>query len=719
MPFIVILLLALTALPGAAQRVALISGNGQLAQENFPAAQPMIIRALNAANVGIPNATVTWQVSQGEGALSDIVTTTDANGQASAVFRGVFLAPPLSYRTSVVSATVVSGGATIGSVDFVVTTHASRTIQGSFSPAPLVELIAPTGNLTGPAGTVLARAVGVRVTNQAGLDIGKGVPNVGLRIADAADPNAPTDPNGPVTSCVGANNMVFTDQNGEAYCDLRLGNTPASGYIRANVGESQLTRLFFVTITPNTACTFNVSPLTQSVGSNSTSGSLSITVGTGQNCTWSASTAANWITITTGGSGTGNGTLTYTVAANTGAARTGVISVAGQTVTINQGAQGSGSGLQITTSAPLPGAFTNASYTMQFTAIGGTQPYKWSAGGTFPPGLGLNPNTGGVSGVLTTAGTFAFTIIATDNVGASVSQPYTITVSPGQAGGSALNIVSSSPLPSASANSSYSYALSATGTQPYQWSTTGSFPPGLVLTSATGVISGFPTVAGTYSFSVLVSDGSGAAASKPFTLTVNSTGTSGGPLSVIAAQPQNGAVGTAYSYQFAASGGTPPYQFSAGGTFPPGLGLSPTNGSVVGAPTAVGTFPFTIQVTDSNGASATQSFAITIQAAGSGGATGGLVITPATLANGSVGAAYQQNISASGACNSNPFGGGSVNWSLASGALPPGLGFAQVGSGAVVSGTATTEGSYTFGIRATDTCGAFGTRSYTILITTT
>ena len=84
-------LLALAALPALSQRVVLVSGNGQMARENFPAGKPMVIQAVNAAGIGIPNAAVTWKVTQGEGALSDIVTTTDASGFASAVFRGVFL----------------------------------------------------------------------------------------------------------------------------------------------------------------------------------------------------------------------------------------------------------------------------------------------------------------------------------------------------------------------------------------------------------------------------------------------------------------------------------------------------------------------------------------------------------------------------------------------------------------------------------------------------
>ncbi len=334
MSFILYFLLALTALPAVAQTVMLVSGNGQMAQENFPAVKPMVIKAVNAAGAGIPNASVAWTLAQGEGALSDIVTTTDGNGMASALFRGVFLPPPDSYRRSVVRATVTAAGATLGAVDFVVITYASRTISGGFAPAPLVELIAPTGDLSGSTGSLLPRAVAVRVISQAGLDIGKGIPSVGVRI------NEPEDPNGPTALCSGPNNMVYTDQNGEAYCDVILGPTAASGYLRANVGESQLTRQFQVTITPGAACTFNVAPATSNIGSAGTTGTVSITVATGQNCGWAASTIAAWITITSGGSGQGNGILGYTVAANPGPARTGVINVAGRTVTIQPGRRG-------------------------------------------------------------------------------------------------------------------------------------------------------------------------------------------------------------------------------------------------------------------------------------------------------------------------------------------------------------------------------------------
>ena len=63
-------------------------------------------------------------------------------------------------------------------------------------------------------------------------------------------------------------------------------------------------------------------------------GSVAVTAPTG--CTWTATSNAAWITVTAGASGTGAGNVTYTVAANTGAARTGTLLIAGQSFTVKQ-----------------------------------------------------------------------------------------------------------------------------------------------------------------------------------------------------------------------------------------------------------------------------------------------------------------------------------------------------------------------------------------------
>jgi hypothetical protein len=83
-------------------------------------------------------------------------------------------------------------------------------------------------------------------------------------------------------------------------------------------------------------CNYSISPARLDVAAGGGSGSTTVTTGSG--CTWTAVSNAAWITITSGATGTGNGPVAFTVAANTGAARTGTLTVAGQTFTVSQAA---------------------------------------------------------------------------------------------------------------------------------------------------------------------------------------------------------------------------------------------------------------------------------------------------------------------------------------------------------------------------------------------
>jgi len=94
------------------------------------------------------------------------------------------------------------------------------------------------------------------------------------------------------------------------------------------------------TVTVNqagTTCSYSVTPTNVSIAAAGGTGTP-ISVSAGSGCTWTATTSAAWITILTGATGTANGSVTYSVQPNTGAARNGTLTVAGQSVTISQSA---------------------------------------------------------------------------------------------------------------------------------------------------------------------------------------------------------------------------------------------------------------------------------------------------------------------------------------------------------------------------------------------
>jgi hypothetical protein len=252
----------------------------------------------------------------------------------------------------------------------------------------------------------------------------------------------------------------------------------------------------------------------------------------------------------------------------------------------------------ITTSSPLPNGTVGVAYSQSLSATGGTPPYTWSViSGSLPPGLSLS--SGGVlSGTPTTASTYNFTVQVSG--GGTTTKAFGLTI------GAGLSITNSSPLPNGTVGVGYSQTLSATGgTPPYTWSViSGSLPPGLSLSSG-GVLSGTPTTANTYNFTVQVSGGG--TASKAFSLTI------GAALSIITSSPlPNGTGGTPYSQTLAATGGSPPYTWSvASGLLPSGLTLS-SGGLLSGTPATAATYTFGVQATDTASQSATKTFSLTV-----------------------------------------------------------------------------------------------------------
>ena len=111
----------------------------------------------------------------------------------------------------------------------------------------------------------------------------------------------------------------------------------------ASFGEDEQGELYVVNlggtlskIVSTVSCTYSVSP--SSAAFQQAGGTASIVVTAGAGCTWTAVSNDSWITVTGGAPGSGNGTVTYSVAPYTGRPRNrnGTMTIAGETVSVKQ-----------------------------------------------------------------------------------------------------------------------------------------------------------------------------------------------------------------------------------------------------------------------------------------------------------------------------------------------------------------------------------------------
>ncbi|WP_105746231.1 autotransporter domain-containing protein [Cronobacter dublinensis] len=188
-------------------------------------------------------------------------------------------------------------------------------------------------------------------------------------------------------------------------------------------------------------------------------------------------------------------------------------------------------------------------------------------------------------------------------VSLSILAPTTVTIAP-----------ASGALPPATMGSAWSQTLSATGgSAPYTWTAHG-LPAGISLNAATGALSGTPTTAGSFTFSVTVKEAGNVSATASYTLVVGAL-TPGVTLTVTPAAGAlpAGTTGSAWSQTFAVSGGTAPYRWQLSGALPAGLTFS--DGSLKGTPTTAGSSAFTLTATDANGVAVQAAYTLQIKAA--------------------------------------------------------------------------------------------------------
>jgi len=175
------------------------------------------------------------------------------------------------------------------------------------------------------------------------------------------------------------------------------------------------------------------------------------------------------------------------------------------TANTSVGLQINDSAIVIAPASPPAGTATYTYPDFRFSASGGSPPYTWKASGTLPPGLVLG-NDGTLSGTPTQAGTFAFSVTATDSAQIPMSSSALATqIRIGT--GLVINDQEAPTGTVGAAYTPYQYSVS-NGMPPLIWSETGALPVGLTF-SAQGVLSGTPTAAGQFQITLNVTDAMG------------------------------------------------------------------------------------------------------------------------------------------------------------------------------------------------------------------
>jgi hypothetical protein len=504
----------------------------------------------------------------------------------------------------------------------------------------------------------------------------------------------------PALSAAGAlpSGVTFTDLgNGQAQI---LGSpSPGTGgtytlTITATNGiGTPATQTFTLIVNQSPAIT-SANTTTFAIGA---AGSFTVTaVGTPTPALALSGTLPSGVTFVDNGNGTG--TLSGTPAAGTGGsyaltftAANGVLPNATQAFTL------------IVNQAPAITSAASATFTVgsansfTVTTNGFPLPTLAIGGAALPSGVTFVDNgngTGTLSGTPAagTGGTYAITFTATNTVGSSAPQAFTLTVNQAPA-------ITSANTTSFTVGSAGSFTVTATGTPTPSLAVSGSLPAGVTFVdngNGTGTLSGTPAAgtAGSYALTFTASNGVLPNGTQAFTLNVNQ------PPAITSAASTTFTVGTASSFTVTTTGFPTP-TVSQTGTLPTGVTFTPATSVLGGTPTQTGAFPIVFNASNGIPPNATQNFTLNVVCPA-------ITVNPATMPEGLFQVAYPGvTFTQTGST------GSTITWGATG--LPAGLVISSTTG--VVSGTPTnTVLNGAVVITATDNFGCVGTRSTTITV---
>jgi len=286
---------------------------------------------------GTGNGSVTLAVAANTGAARSATLT--IAGQAFVVTQAA-AGPTCTYAINPTSNNPTAAG---GSTTVAVTTTAGCAWTTSGAPAWIT---VTGGSGTGNGSVTVAVAANTGASRTATLTIA----GQSYTVTQAAACSYNINPNSFNPSAAGGSTAVavttsagcaWTTSSPPAWITVTGGSGTGNGSVTvaaaANTGPARTATLTIAgqsfAVTQASGCTYSINPT--SYAAPVAGGSTTVAVTTSAGCTWTTTGAPAWITVT-GGSGTGNGSVTVTVAANTGGARNDTLTIAGQTFTVTQ-----------------------------------------------------------------------------------------------------------------------------------------------------------------------------------------------------------------------------------------------------------------------------------------------------------------------------------------------------------------------------------------------